>query len=190
VLRNRLWLLPVGAGAVYLVVLGARLHGLVTAMHWISGSSGCFTLAQAVADGHARGDVVLTTYGLYVPLWFGLATRHLPFHRELWEIAPYLAYIAAAAIVAWSVSWVSSARSAMLAVVIMVAASPGTLYVVVRVSHHPAYVGTALLGAYAIWAFKARPRWPSRSPWWSRAPSRSGPSSRRMRSWSSRVSRR
>lgn len=154
-LRGRLWVIPAAAGTAYLVVLLARLHGLVTSLHWLSDSSGCFTFAEAVADGLTGGDAMLTTYGAYVPLWFGLATVDLPFHRELWQIAPLLTYLAAAAVVVWSVRRVSATGPAVAAAVIAAALSPAALYVIVRVSHHPAYLGTALAGAFVVWAFAA-----------------------------------
>ena len=56
-----------------------------------------------------------------------MATRSLPLHRQLWELAPYLMALAGAALAAWSVWQVAGRTAATLTAVLLVCASPATL---------------------------------------------------------------
>ena len=147
-----LWLIPLGLAAVYLVLFLARLPQNIADILWDSDYASGFTLTQSVAQAGDGGHTVISTTGAYLPLWFGLLTAHLPFHRQLWEIAPTLLTGVTALTIGWSVAQVASRRAGVLAVLIVLVASPWTLAILMApVAHNTVYPVTALLGAYLLW---------------------------------------
>src|SRR6185437_2693979 len=50
----------------------------------------------------AGGTTTLGYLPWYATLWFELATRWVPFHRQLWEVGPWIASVAGILLVAWS----------------------------------------------------------------------------------------
>jgi hypothetical protein len=150
-----IWLVPVILAAAYGAFFLARLRDSITALLWNSDYASGFTLAQTVAGLGSGGHTVISTTGAYVPLWFGLLTAHLPFHRQLWEIAPTLIFIGTALVIGGSVARIAGRRAAAGAVMIVLIASPWTLAIVMApVAHNTVYPATALLGAYLPWLIR------------------------------------
>ncbi len=146
------WLVPCTIAALYLSIFVARIPHNIWVLGWNSDYASGFTVPATVAKTGTGGHTVLGPYTLYVPLLFGLLTAWLPLHRELWEIAPTILFIASALIIGWSVAQVASRRAAVLAVLIVIVASPVVLSVfMAAVAHNTVYPCTALLGAYLIW---------------------------------------
>ena len=110
----------------------------------------------------AHANVVLGTFAWYSTLLFDLATKWLPYHRTVWEAAPYAMAVAGAALTAWSVSRVASRWAAGLTAVLLISTSPATLRVELATTQHaPSWFCLALLGAFAVWLERRRaPRWP------------------------------
>jgi len=147
-----LWLIPLGLAAVYFVLFVARLPQNIVDILWDSDYASGFTLTQSVARAGDGGHTVISTTGAYLPLWFGLLTAHLPFHRQLWEIAPTLLTGATALTIGWSVAQVAPRRAGVFATLIVLVASPWTLAILMApVAHNTVYPVTALLGAYLLW---------------------------------------
>lgn len=112
--------LPVVVGSVYLIVFIARFPRIVERVYWDSDAA----TAGVVAETAGRGTIVLAHYGWFTSLWFALLTKSLPFHRQLWEIAPYLFALASAALLAWA-SWrLAGAWAAAMTATIAVVTSP------------------------------------------------------------------
>jgi hypothetical protein len=147
-----LWLFPLGLAAAYFVLFLARLPQNIVDVLWDSDYASGFTLTQSVAQAGDGGHTVISTTGAYLPLWFGLLTAHLPFHRQLWEIAPTLLSAVTALTIGWSVARVASRRAGLVAILIVLVASPWTLAILMApVAHNTVYPVTALLGAYLLW---------------------------------------
>jgi len=147
-----LWLIPLTVAVAYVVVFVLQLPHNVTTVTWDSDYSSGFTVPETVFKTGTDGNVVLGSAGQWVPLWFGLATATLPLHRELWELAPTLLFVATTLIVGWSVAQLAGRRAAVLAVLIGLIASPLALtFFMAAVAHNTVYPCTALLGAYLIW---------------------------------------
>jgi hypothetical protein len=154
-----LWLIPLGFATVYFVLFLVRFPQNIAEILWDSDYASGFTLAQTVAHAGDGGHTVISTTGAWVPLWFGLLTAHLPFHRQLWEITPTLLSLGAALTVGWCVAQVGTRRAAMFAVVIVLVASPWTLSILMApVAHNTVYSTTALLGAYLLWLTRGETR--------------------------------
>ena len=148
----QIWIVPLGLAAIYLGYFLLRLHESIVAILWDSDYASGLTLTQTVAHTGSGGHTIISTTGAYIPLWFGLLTARVPFHRQVWEIAPTLVFGATAITIAWSVARVATARAALSACLIVVVASPWTLAIVMApVAHNTVYPATALLGAYVVW---------------------------------------
>jgi hypothetical protein len=100
----------------------------------------------------------MSSQGAWIPLWFGLLTHGLSFHRVLWEIAPALLMLATACLIGWSVARVATRIGAVLSVALIVAASPtGVRTFTAAFFHNTTLPGVAVLGAYLVW-LSTRPR--------------------------------
>ncbi len=160
-----LWLIPFGVAAVYLVLFLTQLSHHLWVLEWNSDYSSGFTIPTTLVQTGTGGHTVLGTSGAWVPLWFGLLTAKLPFHRLLWELAPTGLFWLTAAAVGWSVAQVASRRAALLATLLILVASPRALYFFMApVAHNVVYPGTALLGAYLLWLARGQSR-PALTTW-------------------------
>jgi hypothetical protein len=157
-----IWLLPCFIAALYLGVFVLRFPRSVAELGWNSDFASGFTVPQTLGGTGAGGHTVLGTYPLYAALWFGLLTARLPFHRQLWEIAPTALFILTALTVGWCVAQIATRRAAALAVLIGLVVSPAALGVFIApVAHNTVYPCTALLGAYLIWLARGERRAPT-----------------------------
>jgi hypothetical protein len=145
-------LISFAIAAAYLVVFAVKLSHNIAEVGWVSDYASAFTLPETLVRTGTGGNTVISSSGQWVPLWFGLLTAKLPLHRQLWEIAPTLLYIATALIVGWCVLQVAGRRAAVLATLIGLAVSPFALVIFVAAfAHNTVYPCTALIGAYLIW---------------------------------------
>lgn len=141
----------------YLVSLVFRFPRLIVWENADSDVASAYVLTDAVSHGHT-GPVVMSTQGSWVPLWYGLLTHGLSFHRVLWEISPALLTLAAAILIGLTVASLTSLLRGALAVGLIVAASPIALVNFTAAFHHNTTIpGAALLGAYLVWS-AVRPR--------------------------------
>jgi hypothetical protein len=147
------WLIPFGLAAAYGVIFLVQLKHNLWVLNWNADYVSAFTVPETIVKTGTGGNTVLGTSGGYVALWFGLLTATLPLHRELWEIASTLVFIATALTVGWSVAQVTDRRAAALSVLLILVASPRALYIFMAPVPHNVvvYPCTALLGAYLIW---------------------------------------
>ena len=158
-LRSLPWLIPFAIAAGYLILFVVRLPHNVEALGWNPGVGSAYVMPETLVNTGSGGHTVMGSSPQWVSLWFGLVTAWMPFHRELWFVAPTLMFILSALIVGWSVDQLASRRAAILAVLLCVVASPIALtFFMAPFSHNTVYPCTALLGAYLIWLTRARSR--------------------------------
>ena len=161
-LLTLLWQLPLAIATVYVVVFVVHLQRNVTELQWDPDYASAFALPETLAGSGSGGNTVISSSGQWLSLWIGLLTAGLPLHRQLWEIAPTLLFLATALIVGWSVARLSTRRAAILAVLICVIASPFALvFFMAPNAHNFVYPGTALLGAYLVWLARGEGRRPA-----------------------------
>jgi hypothetical protein len=155
-------LLPCALAAAYLVLLVVRFPQLIGWENADSDIASAYVLTDAISLGHT-GHVVMSTQGSWVPLWYGLITHGLGFHRVLWEISPALLTLAAALLIGWSVSRLRGRLAGALSVALIVAASPTALFPFSAAFFHNTTIpGVALLGAYLVWiTARRRTGWPA-----------------------------
>jgi hypothetical protein len=149
---------PLALAAVYVVLLIVRFPQLIG---WLNGDAdyaSAYVLPELIAHGHT-GGVMMSTQGAWASLWFGLATAWLSFHRVLWEIAPALIALLSALVVGWATARVATRAAGVLAVALIVAASPvGIANFAAPWAHNTTLLGVALLVAFLVWLYGAQRR--------------------------------
>jgi hypothetical protein len=135
----------------YLVVLIVAFPRLISWENADSDVASAYVLTDTVIHGHT-GHVVMSTQGSWVPLWYGLLTHGLGFHRALWEISPALLILGTALLIGWTVARVASRTAGLLAIALMLSASPTALFLFTAAFFHNTTIpGVALLGAFLVW---------------------------------------
>jgi hypothetical protein len=153
------WTIPLAIAAGYLVVFVVQLPHILTELSWDSDYASGFTIPETLVKSGLNGHMVMASSGQWVSLWYGLLTGRLPLHRQLWEIAPTVVFLAAVLTVGWAVWQISDRRAAVLAVLIGCIASPLALvFFLAGETHNSAYLCTALIGAYLVWLTKGQGR--------------------------------
>jgi hypothetical protein len=153
------WVPSLILAALYLVIFAAKFTDNVGVLNWTSDYASGFTVTTTLAKTGSGGHTVISTTGAWVPLWFGLLTAKLPFHRQLWEAAPTALFFLSALTIGWSVAQLAGRRAALLATLTVVVASQWALvFFMAAVAHNVVYPCTALLGAYLIWLTHLRER--------------------------------
>jgi hypothetical protein len=138
-------------GVLYLVLLAVQFHAVIVTTNLDADAVSAPVIGQlfGAAPGHA--SVVLGEFGWYATLLFELATKWLPFHRQIWEATPYAMALAGAALAAWSVWQVSGRWAAGLTAVLLICAAPDTLHLLLSMTQHaPDWFCLALLAAFLV----------------------------------------
>jgi hypothetical protein len=155
-----LWLIPLAIVSAYLVVFLVRLPHNITELTWDSDYASEFTVPETLVRTGTGGHTVIASSGEWVALWFGLLTARLPLHRQFWMIAPTLLFLTTTLLVGWSVAQIAARRAAVLAMLLVLIASPVALsYFLPAGAHTTLYPCTSLTGAYLVYlARRQRPR--------------------------------
>jgi hypothetical protein len=140
------------AGAMsYLVVLVLVFPRTVHAVLWNSDAASPLVFARTVGREHL-GAVVLGKISYASTLGFDLVVRPLPWHEQLWLIAPYAVSLLGAVLIAWSAWQAGGIWPAAMAFALGVAVAPDVLYTQVAPAFHgTTWFGVALLGAFLVW---------------------------------------
>lgn len=150
-LRRRWRLAALPFAVVYLVLLAVQYHSIIATAYLDADTVSAPVIGQLLGNASPHASVVLGEFGWYSTLLFLLATRWLPLHRQLWELAPYLLALAGAALAAWSVAQVAGWVAAGLTAVLLVCAGPATLHLLLSMTQHaPDWFCSALLAAFAV----------------------------------------
>jgi hypothetical protein len=146
------WLIAMALAAVYVIVFVVLFPRNMAQLGWAPEVGSGFVMAETLAEAGTGGFALMGSTGQWVPLWFGEATAWLPLHRAIWIAAPTLVFVATALIVGWCVAQFANRRATILAVLMVLVASPLALaFFMVPFAHNAVYPCTALLGAYLIW---------------------------------------
>ena len=148
--------LPPAAALFYVIVLARRLGSVVDQLTWNADYVSVMALGQSVATSGKAGRAVIIQIGYY---WFDLATQRLPYHRVIWDFAPYLMTLVALGLIGWAAWRIAGRLAGMLAISIGLAASPLVLSTQAAQSFHgTTWFGDALLAAYLCWLLSAEHR--------------------------------
>jgi hypothetical protein len=160
VLRQWPWA-AVPFGLFYLIRLAAHFGAVIGATYMDADTAAAPVIGQLLPSAAPHSHILLGNFGWYSTLLFELATRWLPLHRQIWEVAPYGMALAAAGLIGWSVWRLAGAMAASLSVVLLVCASPRMLHLLLSTTEHgPVWFCLALLGFVLVLAAASPNRLP------------------------------
>jgi hypothetical protein len=147
----------------YLIALAVRFAPLIAATYRNADNASGPVIGQLFGEAPAGAFVVVAQHGWYVTLLFELATKWLPFHRQLWEVFPYLMDLAATLLTSLAVWRIAGRAAACLTGVLLICASPYTLWWFMSpTTHGQTWFGIAVLGWWLVevllGTFDGRPR--------------------------------
>jgi len=146
--------MPPAAALIYAFVLLRRLPEIVDQLTWNADYVSVMVMAQSVGANGKSGRAVIIQIGWY---WFDLATLHLPFHRQVWEYAPFVLAMTALGLIVWTAWRAAGTLAALLAASIGIAAAPLAVETQVAQSFHgTTWFGCALLAAYLCAVFSSK----------------------------------
>jgi hypothetical protein len=148
--------LPAVAAAAYVATVAARFPDLIRHLYWDSDAAASLVLAGRLR-GH--GPVYIPHFGWWTSLWWLLATRHLPGHRQLWEGTGYAFALAGAGLVGWATARVAGRWAGVTAGAAALMVGPLALKSLLTVNYHVTtpFVA-AVLAAYVVVLARSRSR--------------------------------
>jgi len=158
------WWAAVPLCLLYLILLAHQLDAAIRTTNLDADAASGPVIGELFGAAPVGANVVLGTFGWYATLLFYLGTKWLPYHREVWEAAPFAMALAGAGLTAWAVWHVASRWAASVTAVLLLCTSPVTLRLELATTQHaPAWFSVVLLGALAVWLELERDRarpWP------------------------------
>jgi hypothetical protein len=136
------------AAGVFVLSLLAHLNTFVVGIFWNSDVASIPVIGAELAHrGGGFAGISMATY--YSSFFFELLTRHVPFHRTLWQGFSLGTSLLGVGLLVWSARRVSTRQAAVLTAVLAVAASPLVFssYATLR---GPTWFNGALLGAFLV----------------------------------------
>jgi hypothetical protein len=154
-LRSRHGLLlalpPAGLLLAWVVLLFASFGGIVEVIYANADISSATVIGELFPKAPSGASTVLGYHPWYTTLWFELATRWVPFHRQVWEVGPWVAAVAGLLLVAWSTAKVAGRWAGWLVAVVLICASPRLLTIQFGSDLHGATaVNVCVLGAFLV----------------------------------------
>ena len=122
---TREWLLPgllLAFGGAYLGFLFTDFGAIVRGIYLNADNVAGPVIGELYGQAPSSATVILGYHPWYTTLWFELATRHVPFHREVWEVGPWVASVAGIGGVAWATAKAAGRWAGVLVAVVLVCA--------------------------------------------------------------------
>ena len=133
------------------VLLAVQFSDVISTTNLDADTVSAPVIGELFGGTPAHASVVLGQFGWYATLLFELATKWLPLHRQIWEVAPYAMALGGAALAAWSVWQVAGRWAASITAVLLICAAPATLHLLLSMTQHaPDWFCLALLAAFLI----------------------------------------
>jgi hypothetical protein len=143
------WRVAVLIAAAWVVLLLATFGSVLGAIDWNADIASTFTIGELYPHVPDGATVTLASYPWYATLWFELLTRHLPFHREIWEVTPWLGSLAAIGLLSWTTAKVAGWWAAGILALTLACAGKSLLLIQFGTSQH----GTVVWYACVLNAF-------------------------------------
>src|SRR5207248_2063719 len=109
-LRRRELLLALPPAALLLAWFGlllANFGSVVDVIYANADIASAGVIGELYPKAPTDASTVLGYHPWYSTLWFEWSTHWVPFHRQLWEVGPWLASVAGIVLVAWSTAKVA-----------------------------------------------------------------------------------
>jgi hypothetical protein len=141
--------LPAVAGAAYVATVVALWHELVENNNWDTDAVAKLVIAERL---RGTGSVDIAHYGEWTTLWWLLATRWLPWHRDLWAASGYAFTLLTAAVLCWATWRVAGRWAGVTAAATALVVGPFVLRSFLSTTgvHGPTPVGAAVLAAVLV----------------------------------------
>lgn len=140
--------LPLVTAAAYVGTVAVMFPEIVHSLYWDSDAASSFVLAERL---RGDGPVYIPHFGFWTSLWWLLATRHLPAHRQLWEGTGYAFVLASAGVLGWATARVAGRWAGVTAGATALIVGPIALRSLLTVNTHVSTPFTAaLLGASVV----------------------------------------
>jgi hypothetical protein len=147
---HRLISVAVLAVGVFLAWSALELRDMVATLYLNGDNASALTLAHFAGDRHG-GLLVLGNYRWLEPLFGMHLTKGLPYHRQLWEAAPFAFYGVTVLLAGWTAWRALGRREGLLVVLAMAAPSPIIFgFLMVPNAHAHTLVHTVLLAALLV----------------------------------------
>ena len=82
--------MPALLGVAYAVLFAVRFDGIVRAVYRNADIASAPVIGELAHEAPGGATITLGYLPWYTTLWFEELTRWLPFHRQLWEVGPWL----------------------------------------------------------------------------------------------------
>jgi hypothetical protein len=138
------------AAGVFLLVGAFKVGDLTTAIYQDPDHASTPVIAQFFGS-RGSGEVTLGNYPWLEPLFVERWTRGLPDHRTVWEVGPFILYLAAAAAVGWTVGRTGSRPAGLfVTLALLVPAAPVIFDLAAPALRGTSFAHTALLSAFLV----------------------------------------
>jgi hypothetical protein len=146
-----------------LIALAVQLRHVIGAAYLNADNASGPVIGQLFGAAPAGAHTIVASHGWYWTLLFELATKPFPFHRQLWEIFPYVMALAGALVTTGAVWRIAGRATACLTGVLLVCASPWALFWLMSpVTHGQSWFSISVLGWWlveiSLGTFDRRPR--------------------------------
>ena len=149
--RELWWWTPLLFAAAYLVTLAVQLNELLANTYLNADVASAPVIGELFGERTGDSPVILGHLGWFSSLVFELATRWMPFHRQIWEGAPYGMALISAALIGWGAWRVAGRWAGAIALAIVICAGPAALSLLLALNNHaPTWFTLALLGAFVV----------------------------------------
>jgi hypothetical protein len=135
--------------AAWVVLLLATFGRVLATLFWNADVAAPLVIGDLFQSAPDGATVTLANYPWYVTLWLELLTRHFPFHRQLWEVGPWIGSLAAIALLACTTARVAGRWAAAIVAFVLVCTGSNFLYIQFSPSVH----GTTVFYACVLDAF-------------------------------------
>ena len=149
--------LPALAGAAYVATVLTLWHRLVTNNNWDSDVVAKLVIADRL---RGSGPIHISHYGEWTALWWLLATRWLPDHRDIWAASGYAWTLVGALVLGWATRRVAGTWAGVTAAATMLVVGPFVLrsFLSTTGAHITAPIAAVLVGAILLIVTRA-PSW-------------------------------
>jgi hypothetical protein len=143
------WVL-VGEAVVFTLGIWLRWSTIVTGVYWNADAAAAPVIASTFSHAHGAGTLLLH-FGYFTTLGWELATRPLPFHREVWEATPYAFWLGSAGLLTWAARVVAGRWAGAATLALSLCTAPLATYGLFTLNFHSStWFSTAALGSYVV----------------------------------------
>jgi hypothetical protein len=141
----------IAVSGVYLLDVLIQFNQLIASTYLDADAASAPVIGELYGGSPAHREVVLGQMAWFSTLMFELATRWLPLHRQIWELAPYAMALASVGLVGWGAWRVAGRWAATITAAILLCAAPHMLHLLFSLNDHsPTWFSLALLAGLLV----------------------------------------